>query len=76
MSGWRFLRILISEMFNQGIIRGGFFNGTIGVMDSILQTFSMFMTYVRLWQMQQEKTLDEIYNDIDKRLIDNNFKSS
>lgn len=76
MSGWRFLRILFSEMFNQGIVRGGFFNGTRGVMDSILQSFSMFITYVRLWQMQQEKPLDEIYNEIDKKLIENNFKSS
>ena len=76
MSGWRFLRILITETFNQGIKRGGFFNGTIGIMDSILQTFSMFMTYVRLWQMQQDKPLDEIYNDIDKELIENNFKLS
>lgn len=74
MSEWRFLRILITELFNQGIKRGGFFNGTIGVMDSILQTFSLFLTYVRLWQMQQEKPLDEIYNDIDKKLIENNFK--
>lgn len=74
MSGWRFLRILITELFNQGVKRGGFFNGTVGVMDSILQTFSMFMTYVRLWQMQQAKPLDEIYNDIDKKLIENNFK--
>lgn len=76
MSGWRFLRILITELFNQGIKRGGFFNGTIGIMDSILQTFSLFLTYVRLWQMQQTKPLDEIYNDIDKKLMENNFKDS
>ena len=76
MSGWRFLRILFSEMLNQGILRGGFFNGTIGVMDAVLQTFSMFITYVRLWQLQQGKPLGEIYDDIDKKLIDNNFKLS
>ena len=75
MNGKRFLRILITELFNQGILRRGFFNGTVGVMDSILQTFSMFMTYVRLWQYQQKKSLDKIYDDLDKELIDNNFKS-
>lgn len=74
MSGWRFIRILFSELFNQGIKRQGFFNGTIGVIDSILQTFSMFMTYVRLWQMQKEKPLNQIYDDLDKKLIENNFK--
>lgn len=74
MSGWRFLRIFISETFNQGIKRGGFFNGTVGVMDSMLQVFSMFISFVRLWEMQQSKPLSEIYDDIDKKLIENNFK--
>ncbi len=74
MSGWRFLRIFITEIFNQGFIRKGFFSGTIGIMDSILQAFSMYMAYVRLWEMQQAKPIDKIYNDLDKKLIENNFK--
>ena len=74
MSGWRFLRILFSELFNQGVLRKGFFSGTIGVIDSILQSFSMFMSYIRLWEIQQEKDLAEVYDEIDKRLIENNFK--
>lgn len=74
MSGWRFLRIFISEIFNQGIVRRGFFNGTIGIMDSLLQAFSLYMTYVRLWEMQQDKPLDNIYDDIDKKLLESNFK--
>lgn len=73
MSGWRFLRILFSEMFNQGVKRGGFFNGTIGIMDSILQVFSMLITYVRLWQLQQEKPLNKTYDEIDQTLIENEF---
>lgn len=74
MSGWRFLRILLTETFNQGFKRGGFFNGTIGVMDSLLQVFSMFITYVCLWQLQQPKSPDEIYDEIDKKLVEDNFK--
>lgn len=74
MSGWRFLRILISETFNQGIIRGGFFNGTVAVMDSILQVFSLYISYVRLWEMQQSESLDELYDQIDKELLENDFK--
>ena len=74
MSGWRFIRILISETFNQGIKRKGFFGGTVGVIDSMLQVFSLFITYVRLWQIQQSESMDEIYKDIDKKLIENNFK--
>lgn len=74
MSGWRFLRIFVSEIFIQGILRKGFFSGTIGIMDSLLQSFSMFMTYVRLWELQQKKPIDEVYNDIDKDLLDKDFK--
>lgn len=73
MSGWRFLRILLSETFYQGVVRKGFFNGTLGVMDSVLQSFSLFITYVRLWQMQQSKPLPEIYDDIDEQLIKQEF---
>lgn len=75
MSGWRFLRILISELFYQGIIKKGFFNGTIGIIDSTLQTFSMFITYIRLWQLQQSEPLNKKYDEIDKKLLENNFKS-
>lgn len=74
MSGWRFLRILTTEIFNQGIRRKGFLNGTIGIMDSILQAFSMLMTYVRLWEMQQSEPADKIYEKIDKNLMENDFK--
>lgn len=73
MTAWRFLRILFSELFQQGIVRKGFFNGTVGVMDSILQTFSMYITYVRLWEMQQNKSRDEIYEEIDRKLLENSF---
>lgn len=74
MQGWRFLRIFISELFNQGVLRKGFFNGSIGIVDSILQTFSMFITYVRLWQLQQQETADKIYSEIDEKLLENEFK--
>lgn len=74
MSGWRFLRIFITEIWNQGVIRKGFFNGEVGIMDSLLQVFSLYMTYVRLWEMQQGKSRDEVYKAIDKKLLENNFK--
>lgn len=74
MSGWRFLRIFLTETFNQGILRKGFFNGTVGMMDSLLQVFSMYMSYVRLWELQQTKSLEETYQEIDKKLLENNFR--
>ncbi len=74
MSGLRFLRIFITEIFYQGIIRRGFFSGTIGIMDSLLQAFSLFITYIKLWELQQQKPLNQTYDEIDKKLIDSGFK--
>ena len=74
MSGWRFMRILITEIINQGIKRKGFFGGTVGMIDSMLQVFFLYMSYVRLWQMQQQIPIDKVYEDLDKKLIENNFK--
>lgn len=74
MSGWRFMRIFLTEVFSQGILKKGFFNGTVGIMDALLQAFSMYITYIRLWEMQQPKSIDEVYNDLDQKLIENNFK--
>ena len=73
MTGWRFLRIFISEVLNQGFRRKGFFAGTVGIMDSLLQAISMYMTYVRLWELQQKRPLEDTYKDIDKKLTENNF---
>jgi len=74
MSGWRFLRIFITETFNQGILRKGFFNGTVGIMDSLLQVFSLYITYVRLWEFQQVKPLEKVYEEIDKKLLESDFR--
>lgn len=74
MSGWRFIRIFITELWNQGIVREGFFGGTIGIIDSILQVFFFYMTYVRLWQLQQSQPLDKVYEELDQKLINNEFQ--
>lgn len=74
MTKWRFIRILITESWAQLIVRRGLFGGTVGFIDSVLQIFSFFMTYVRLWQMQQEKPLDQVYQDIDKKLQESGFE--
>lgn len=74
MTAWRFLRIFKTETFNQLVKRQGLFGGTVGIVDALLQVFSFFMTYVRLWEMQQDRPLEQAYKDIDKKLKDNNFE--
>lgn len=74
MTAWRFIKILKTETFVQLIKRKGLFGGTIGVIDALLQVFSFFMTYVRLWEMQQKPSLPEQYKQIDKKLLEADFE--
>lgn len=73
ITGLRLLKILFFESVNQGIKRRGFFNGTVGTIDAILQTFSLVITYIRLWQLQRPQTLEQTYQDIDKKLTHSDF---
>lgn len=74
MSNWRFLRILFTELFEQGVRRKGFFNGTVGAMDALLQVFSLMLTYMRLWEMQQPTPLSDQYQQIDHQLENDHFR--
>lgn len=73
ITGLRLIKILLGEIFHQGIIRRGFFNGTVGVIDSLLQAFSFYISYVKLWQLQRPRPLKKIYQEIDEKLIKDGF---
>ena len=55
MTWWRFLRIMLTEFWERGIKKQGFRDGTVGVIEVVFQMFSRFITYARLWEMQQMK---------------------
>lgn len=55
MTWWRFIRVMVTAFFDSYIRQGGWRVGTVGVIESIYQSFSMFITYARLWEMQQKK---------------------
>lgn len=51
---WRFPRVMLTGFFNSYITQGGWKVGTVGLIESIYQAFSMFITYARLWELQHE----------------------
>ena len=55
MSWWRFPRVMSTGFFRSYIQEGGYKNGTEGLIESIFQAFSMFITYAKLWEMQRKK---------------------
>ena len=55
MIWWRFPRVMISAFVNSYFKEGGWKVGTAGLVESIYQAFSIFITYARLWEMQNRK---------------------
>lgn len=55
MTWWRFPRVIISAFLNSYITQGGWKIGTAGLIESIYQAFSIFITYAKLWELQQKK---------------------
>ncbi len=52
---WRLAKISCSEFWNRFIILQGFRDGTPGLIEAIYQSFSRFITYARLWELQNQK---------------------
>lgn len=52
---WRFIRVMLTS-FNDSFFRqGGWRTGTRGWIESIFQAFSAFVTYAKLWELQQKR---------------------
>lgn len=54
MAWWRFPRVMMSAFFDYYFKQGGWKVGTVGLIESLYQSFSSFITYAKLWEMQHE----------------------
>lgn len=54
MNIFRFFRVMITGFVQSYIWEKGYRNGTHGLIEAIYQSFSMFITYAKLWERQQE----------------------
>jgi glycosyltransferase involved in cell wall biosynthesis len=54
---WRFPRVMITAFLNSFVRQKGFKAGVVGVIESIFQSFSMFITYAKLWELQRNAEL-------------------
>ena len=55
ISWWRFPKVMFGEFYNYFIKQRGFKAGTVGIIESIYQVFSIFVTYARLWEKQKDE---------------------
>jgi len=54
MTWWRFPRVMMTAFWDSYVRQQGWKVGTAGLVESIYQAFSMFITYARLWEMQNK----------------------
>lgn len=54
MTWWRFFRVIVTGFYESFVTQEGYKAGTVGLIESLYQAFSMFVTYARLWEMQQK----------------------
>lgn len=52
MTPIRFIRVMISAFIDSYFKGGGYKNGTAGFIEATYQSFSMFITYAKLWEKQ------------------------
>lgn len=69
MSGWRFIRIMMTEFWYRAIRQGLWKDGTEGWIEVIYQMFSKFISYERLWEAQRKTSLSDTYKKVDEDLL-------
>lgn len=52
---WRLIRVMITGFTQSYFDQRGWRAGTVGWIESIYQAFSMFITYAKLWELQNRK---------------------
>lgn len=52
MAVWRFFRIILTELWFRLVVKKGFLDGAEGMIYAIYQSWSKFITYAKLWEMQ------------------------
>jgi glycosyltransferase involved in cell wall biosynthesis len=62
MVWWRFVRIMLSELWDRLVVKKGFLDGVEGIIYSIYQMWSRFITYAKLWELQMKKDFSKIDN--------------
>lgn len=52
---WRFPRVMLTAFFNSYVKQKGYKAGGVGFIESLYQSFSIFITYAKLWELQNSK---------------------
>lgn len=71
INGIRLLWVFIRGVFNR-IRLGELREGTEGWIEAMMFGISKFLTYVRVWELQKEKPLQQLYQELDEKILKDN----
>lgn len=54
IASWRLIRVMMTAFWDSYISQQGFKAGIVGLIESIYQSFSSFITYAKLWELQRK----------------------
>ncbi|MDQ3098865.1 MAG: glycosyltransferase family 2 protein [bacterium] len=63
---WRLIRVFLTGFWNSFVTQQGYKNGTSGWVEAMYQGCSLFITYAKLWEMQNRETISSAYQNLDK----------
>lgn len=52
MAWWRFVSIAVREFWYRAILKLGFLDGPVGIIEIVYQMYSRMITYAKLWELQ------------------------
>ena len=57
------------EFLRRGILKFGFKDGIEGWIESIIQGINRMLVYIQLWEKQRKPSLDQTYQQIEKKIL-------
>jgi glycosyltransferase involved in cell wall biosynthesis len=59
MTWWRFPRVIMTAFLGSYVKQRGYKAGVAGLVESVYQSFSMFVTYAKLWELQSRNKIHD-----------------
>jgi len=60
MNTARFLSAMFREFWYRAVVKLGFLDGVVGVIEIVYQVFSRFVSYAKLWEMQDKSQTSKV----------------
>ena len=68
VTGFTLARVVLGQLVRRLVLGQGVRDGTPGVIESLYQPLSMFAVYARLWELQQQPSVEERYAELERTL--------